>query len=63
MLDQDFRDHPAALIVDTTGASIRGSQYHPLDRTELWSRIHQDYMLLGTSEGVRFYRYTGQHLG
>jgi hypothetical protein len=63
MLDQDFRDHPAALIVDTTGASIRGSQYHPFDRTELWSRIHQDYVLLGTSDGVRFYRYTGQHLG
>ncbi|MFN2608642.1 MAG: glycosyltransferase [Acidimicrobiales bacterium] len=59
LLDQDLQAHPAALIVDTTGARIRGSQYYPLDRTQIWSRVSRQYVLVGTLGGVRFYRYTG----
>lgn len=60
LLEHDLRVHPAALIVDTTGADIRGSQYYPLDRTELWLLVRRDYALVDTLQGVRFYRYTGR---
>jgi hypothetical protein len=63
MLDEDLHDHPPALIVDTSEAGIRDSQYYPLDRTELWGRIQADYVLLETFEGVRLYRHAPRHLG
>jgi uncharacterized membrane protein (UPF0136 family) len=56
LLDQDFAAHPAALIVDTSGTRIRGARFFPLDRTAFWGRIRGDYVLLGTVDGVRFYR-------
>lgn len=59
LLDEDFRAHPAALIVDTSEANIRGSKYFPLERTALWERIRHEYVLVNTVDGVRFYRYTG----
>jgi len=59
LLDEDFRAHPAALIVDTSEANIRGSKYFPLERTSLWVRIRNDYVLVTTVDGVRFYRHTG----
>ncbi len=58
LLDEDFRSRPAALIVDTSEADIRGSKYFPLERTSLWERIRKDYVLVDTVDGVRFYRYT-----
>ena len=63
MLDQDLRAHPAGLIVDTSPAGIRNSQYHPLDQTSLWQRIQHDYTLIATLDEVRFYRYVGPDPG
>jgi dolichyl-phosphate-mannose-protein mannosyltransferase len=63
LLEQDLRRHPPALIVDTTEAHIRNSHYYRLDRTAVWSRIHDDYILLGTLDGVRFYRHVPRALG
>jgi hypothetical protein len=63
LLEQDLRARPPALIVDTTEAHIRNSQYYRLDRTEVWSRIRDDYILLGTIDGVRFYRYVPEGIG
>jgi hypothetical protein len=62
MLDQDLRAHPADLIVDTSPAGIRNSEYYPLEGTSIWERIRHDYQLTGTLDGVRFYRYVG-HTG
>ncbi|HEX2043102.1 MAG TPA: glycosyltransferase family 39 protein [Acidimicrobiales bacterium] len=59
MLDHDLRAHPADLIVDTSPAGIRNSEYYPLERTALWERIRHQYQLAGTLDGVRFYRYVG----
>jgi hypothetical protein len=59
MLDQDLRAHPADLIVDTSPAGIRNSQYYPLEGTALWERIRDRYQLAATLDGVRFYRYVG----
>jgi hypothetical protein len=59
LLDRDLRTHPAALLVDTSGAAIRGSEYYALDRTGIWSRLRLEYTLVDTVEGVRLYRYTG----
>ena len=63
MLDQDLRADPAQLIVDTSPAGIRNSEFYPLDQTALWDRIRDDYTLLGDLDGVRFYRYVGPRSG
>ena len=63
MLDQDLQAHPAALIVDTSPAGIRNSQYYPIEDTALWDHIRHDYQLIGTLDGVRFYRYVGAASG
>ncbi|HEX2272894.1 MAG TPA: glycosyltransferase family 39 protein [Acidimicrobiales bacterium] len=60
MLDRDLQAHPADLIVDTSPAGIRNSEYYPLEGTSLWERIRHDYELTGTLDGVRFYRYVGR---
>jgi len=59
MLDEDLRAAPAALIVDTSPAGIRNSEFYPLEQTALWERIRDDYESLGDIDGVRFYRYVG----
>jgi hypothetical protein len=59
MLDQDLRAHPPDLIVDTSPAGIRNSEYYPLEGTPLWERIQHDYRLAATLDGVRFYRHVG----
>jgi dolichyl-phosphate-mannose-protein mannosyltransferase len=63
MLDQDLRAHPADLIVDTSPAGIRNSEYYPLEGTSLWERIQHDYRLATTLDGVRFYRHVGPGAG
>jgi hypothetical protein len=63
MLAADLRNHPPALVVDTTDAGIRGSDRFPLDQTEVWARVSHDYAYLGTVEKVRLYRYVGPGLG
>ena len=63
LLEADLREHPPALIVDTSEAHIRNSQYYRLDRTAIWSRIRDDYILLGTLDGVRFYRHVPGGIG
>ncbi len=63
LLDEDLRRRPPALIVDTTEAHIRNSQYYRLDRTPVWSRIRSEYILLGTLDGVRFYRHEPRAFG
>ncbi len=63
LLEQDLREHPPALILDTTEAHIRNSQYYRFDRTAVWSRIRAGYILLGTLDGVRFYRHVASGIG
>jgi hypothetical protein len=64
LLAADMASHPPALIVDTSAAAIRGSQYYALDATPLWPTVQRDYELVDTVDGVRFYRLaTGRSPG
>ena len=56
MLDADFATTRPALVVDTSPARIRGSQYYPLSSSQLWPTIQSRYVLVATLEGVAFYR-------
>jgi hypothetical protein len=59
MLRRDLALHPPALVVDTTKAGIRGSEYHPLSGTSLWTRMSPHYRLVDIVDGVDLYRAVG----
>ena len=56
MLASDFRRRLPDLIVDTTAGDIRQSLLYPMKRTWLWALVRADYRLVGTVDGVRFYK-------
>jgi hypothetical protein len=56
MLADDFRRRLPDLIVDTTAADIRQSLLYPMKGTWLWTLVRADYRLVGTLDGVRFYK-------
>jgi hypothetical protein len=56
MLASDFRHRLPDLIVDTTAGDIRQSLLYPMKRTWLWTLVRADYRLVGTLDGVRFYK-------
>ncbi len=58
-LADDFAATPPDLIVDTTKASIRKSERHPLEATFLWEEVVRRYRLVDVVDGVRLYRRTG----
>jgi dolichyl-phosphate-mannose-protein mannosyltransferase len=57
MLREDMAAHPPDLIVDTSTAQIRQSEFYPLRDTPLWSFVERDYRFVGTVAGVNLYRY------
>jgi hypothetical protein len=56
MLASDFRHRLPDLIVDTTAGDIRQSLLYPMGETWLWTLVRADYRLVGTLDGVRFYK-------
>jgi hypothetical protein len=61
MLSKDVAAHLPELVVDTTAAQIRGSQYYPLTSTALWKSIAKDYAMVGSVEGVVLYEQLAEH--
>ena len=55
-LAADFAATPPDLIVDTSRASIRKSDHHPLEETFLWEEVVRSYRLVDVVDGVRLYR-------
>ncbi len=55
LLAADIAADPPDLIVDTSRASIRKSEYHPLDETFLWDIVLNDFRLTDIVDGVRLY--------
>lgn len=58
LLAADIAADPPDLIVDTSRASIRKSEYHPLDETFLWEIVLSEYRLTDVVDGVRLYERT-----
>lgn len=58
LLAADIAADPPDLIVDTSRASIRKSEYHPLDETFLWDIVLSEYRLTDIVDGVRLYERT-----
>ncbi|MCA1691000.1 MAG: hypothetical protein LC733_01940 [Actinobacteria bacterium] len=58
LLAADLAANPPDLIVDTSRASIRKSDRHPLEETFLWEDVVRDYQLVEVVDGVRLYRRT-----
>jgi hypothetical protein len=56
MLALDFASTPPAMVLDTTNAKVRGSQYYPLTGTPIWPVIANDYRVVAELDGVLFYR-------
>ena len=56
MLASDFRRRLPDLLVDTSGSDIRQSLLYPMARTWVWPVVRTDYRLVGTLDGVRFYK-------
>ncbi len=57
-LAADLAATPPDLIVDTSTASIRKSDHHPLEKTVLWEEVVRSYQLVEVVDGVRLYRRT-----
>lgn len=57
MLKDDVRQDPPDVIVDTSHAFIRQSEYYPMRDTPLWRVVVEKYRLVGTVGGVDLYRY------
>ena len=55
-LAADIAATPPDLIVDTSSASIRRSEHHPLEKTPLWAEVVRNYQLIDVVDGVRLYR-------
>jgi hypothetical protein len=55
LLAADIAATPPDLIVDTSGASIRKSEHHRLDRTSIWDVVRRDFRLIDIVDGVRLY--------
>ena len=58
-LAADMAATPPDLIVDTSAASIRKSDRHPLEETFLWDDVVRDYRLVDVVDGVRLYLRNG----
>ena len=56
MLAGDLRRRLPDLIVDTTAGDIRQSLLYPMQDTWLWTLVQDDYRLVGSVDGVRFYK-------
>jgi hypothetical protein len=56
MLASDFHHHLPDLIVDTTAGDIRQSLLYPMQGTWLWTLVRDEYRLVATLDGVRFYK-------
>jgi hypothetical protein len=56
MLASDFRRRLPDLLVDTSGTDIRQSLLYPMASTWVWPVVRTDYRLVGTLDGVRFYK-------
>jgi hypothetical protein len=59
LLYSDFKVHMPMLIVDTSRASIRESQYFQLESTPLWPTVVANYRLVDTVSGVRLFKLDG----
>jgi hypothetical protein len=57
MLAADFQRRLPDLIVDTTAGAIRQSELYPMSSTWVWPLVRSDYRLVGTLDGVRFYKH------
>ncbi len=55
MLEDDVAAHPPTVIVDTTDAHVRGSQYYPLRRTPIWAFVKADYRRVTTVDHMQVY--------
>jgi hypothetical protein len=56
MLRMDISAQLPSVIVDTTDAHVRQSEFYPLDATALWRNLRGNYRLASTVRGVRLYR-------
>jgi len=59
MLARDFEHRLPDLIVDTSAGAIRQSELYPMKGTWLSTLVRADYRLVGTLDGVRFYKRVG----
>jgi hypothetical protein len=57
MLLADVAHRPPDLIVDTSTAKVRQSEYYPLSTSPLWSFVANNYRVVATVDHVRLYRY------
>jgi hypothetical protein len=55
MLEADVSAHLPTVIVDTTNADVRGSQYYPLRKTPIWPVVRADYRLVTTVDHMQVY--------
>ncbi|MEA2825813.1 MAG: hypothetical protein QOG43_252 [Actinomycetota bacterium] len=55
-LAADIAATPPELIVDTSSASIRRSDLHPLEKTFLWDEVVRHYRLVDVVDGVRLFQ-------
>ncbi len=55
LLAADLAASPPDLVVDTSSASIRHAELHPLEATFFWPDVVRDYRLVDVVDGVRLY--------